>query len=314
MRAFINVVETGSFTAAGHAMELSTPQISRAVTDLENTINTRLLQRNTRNQALTEAGALYLESCKDIIARVEDAAAQASLSYIQPKGTLRVRSNTELGIECLMPLVHRYTDQFPEVTVDLTLAGDKPSLIDDNQDVLITLSRQLPDSDQVAYHVGSFFSVVCASPSYLQTHGTPRSPADLNHHQCLRLADSLYADRWEFNGDESPVVIKPGQTFRVNQPEAVAYMAAAGTGVCVLPNFVASKAFSQGSLVRVLPSHTLHERSVYALYPSRRFVDAKIKSWVDVLREGLPKVLAAHAAVVNTPRLWVDRAERQALS
>ena len=315
MRVFASVAETGSFTATANTLDVSTAQISRSIALLENSIKARLIQRSTRSQSLTEVGARYLESCKEIIAKVEDAAAQAGSSFLEPSGCLKVHSVTEFGLECLMPLVVEYSNNHPEVTLDLTLARQRPHLIDDNLDVLITLSRNLPDSENVGQHLGSFFSVVCASPEYLATHGIPMRPSDLTQHTCLRLTDSMFADRWEFEGCEDETVIDPGETFKVNLSEALAYTATAGMGICLLPSFVASKLLQDGSLLRVLPEYQLHERSVYAIYSSRRYLDAKIKTWVDHLKAELPKIFASHLSAVNCRKYWVgERAVSRQIS
>lgn len=306
MRVFSSVAETGSFTATANILNVSNAQISRSIALLEDSIKARLIQRSTRSQSLTEVGTRYLESCKEIIAKVEDAAAQAGSSFLKPSGCLKVHSATEFGLECLMPLVVEYSNKHPEVTLDLTLARQRPHLIEDNLDVLITLSRNLPDSESVGQHLGSFFSVVCASPEYLAKQGIPVKPSDLTQHTCLRLTDSLFADRWEFEGSEVEVVIDPGGTFKVNLSEALAYSATAGMGICLLPSFVASKFLQEGKLLRVLPEYQLHERSVYAIYSSRRYLDAKIKTWVDHLKAELPEIFGSHLSVVNCRKYWVD--------
>ncbi|MNB90575.1 HTH-type transcriptional regulator DmlR [compost metagenome] len=313
MRVFVRVVETGSFTATADSLNVSTAHISRSIALLEDSIKARLIQRSTRSQALTEVGARYLESCKEIIAKVEDAASEAGSSFLKPSGCLKVHSVTEFGLECLMPLVVEYSKCCPEVTLDLTLARQRPHLIDDNLDVLITLSRNLPDSDVVGQHLGSFFSVACASQEYLNRRGVPVTPSDLIRHTCLRLTDSMFSDRWVFEGSEGEMVIDPGETFKVNLSEALAFSASAGMGICLLPSFVASKPLREGSLVRVLPEYQLHERSVYAIYSSRRYLDAKIKTWVDHLKAQLPKVFARHLSTVNSPRYWVGRAAKSQL-
>lgn len=306
MRVFVRVVETGSFTATADSLDVSTAHISRSIALLEDSIKARLIQRSTRSQVLTEVGARYLESCKEIIARVDDAACEAGSAFLKPSGCLKVHSVTEFGLECLMPLVVEYSKSCPEVTLDLALARQKPHLIDDNIDVLITLSRSLPDSDSVGQHLGSFFSVACASPQYLTHRGIPVAPTDLIRHTCLRLTDSMFADRWVFEGSEGEMVIDPGETFKVDLSQALAFTAAAGMGICLLPSFVASKYLREGSLVRVLPQYRIHERSVFATYSSRRYLDAKIKTWVELLKAHLPNVFESHLSIVNSPRYWVD--------
>lgn len=306
MRVFVRVVETGSFTATADSLNVSTAHISRSIALLEHTIKARLIQRSTRSQVLTDVGARYLESCREIIVRVDDAACEAGSASHKPSGCLKVHSVTEFGLECLMPLVVEYSRSCPEVTLDLSLARQRPHLIDDNIDVVINLSRSLPDSDSVGQHLGSFFSVACASPQYLTRCGTPLTPSDLAHHTCLRLTDSMSPDSWVFEGSEGDMVIDPGETFKVDLSQALAFSAAAGMGICLLPSYVASKLLREGSLIRVLPQYRIHERSVFATYSSRRYLDAKIKTWVELLKAHLPKIFESHLSIVDSPKYWVD--------
>lgn len=307
MRVFVRVVETGSFTAAARSLNVSTAHISRSIADLEASVKARLLQRTTRSQSLTEVGTRYLQSCRDILARVEEAGSEASASCLQPQGCLRVHSVTEFGLECLLPLAVEYSRLWPQAHLDLTLGRQPAHLIDDHFDVLITLSSALPNSELVGQRLASFRSVVCASPAYLAANGTPIVPANLRHHTCLRLTDSMFPDSWSFDSPNGEVVVDPGDTFKVNHSQALAFTAAAGMGICVLPSFVAAPAFVQGSLVRILPDYQLHPRNVYAVYSSRKFLDAKISAWIELLKGQLPHQLASHLATVNAPRYWVGR-------
>ena len=146
MRVFVRVVETGSFTAAAQALGYSTAQTSRLLSELESSLQARLLQRSTRRLALTEVGARYLERCRMILGEIEDANAEAGGAHLIPRGHLRVQSTTGLGIQLLAPLVARYTELYPQVNVDLTLSQRQPDLLEEGHDVVITLSANLPDS------------------------------------------------------------------------------------------------------------------------------------------------------------------------
>ena len=304
IRVFIRVVDTGSFTAAAQAMNLSTAQVSRLVSDLENHLQARLLQRTTRRLRLTEVGAQYLERCRQILSEMEDASAEASGAHIMPKGRLRVHSITGLGTQLLAPLAARYNELYPEVNVDLTLSQRHPDLFEEGQDVVLTLARELPDSELVAQPLCSTYSVVCAAPAYLNQHGIPQSLDDLSQHRCLRLLDPVFGDSWTFNDNGVEQGIRLGETFQVNVAEAMAQAAGAGMGICLLPDMIAAKAFEQGQLVRLLAKHRLNERSVYALYPSRRFLDAKVRTWVEFLREEVPLAFSGYQATVEKPIYW----------
>ncbi|WP_349571332.1 LysR family transcriptional regulator [Azotobacter salinestris] len=304
MRAFVRVVDSGSFTAAAASLQLSNAQVSRLVSDLEANLQARLLHRTTRRLAVTEAGERYLQRCRNILAEVHDAAVEASGAHLIPRGRLRVHSITSLGTLQLAPLVARYTALYPEVTLELTLSQRTPDLLEEGYDVVITLSRDLPDSDLVAQRLGDLHSVVCAAPHYLERHGIPKTPQDLHAHRCLRLVDPLFPDRWVFQDGDAELTVRPGEHFQVNVAEAMAQTAAAGMGVCLLPSFVAAKALRQGTLKRLLPQFRLHQRSIYALYPSRSFLDAKIRTWIELLKEELPRAFAQDQEILDDAVYW----------
>lgn len=304
MRVFVRVIDDGSFTAAAQALDLSTAQVSRLVADLEQQLQARLLHRTTRRLALTETGERYLERCRQILAQVDEAAAEARGAHLTPSGRLRVHTMTGLGLQHLTPLIARYAERHPQVVVELTLAQRTPDLLEDGHDVTIAFARDLPDSQLVAQRLGPVYSVLCAAPSYLAEHGVPQQPGDLQRHRYLRLTDPLYRGQWDF-GDEQLDAL-PAESFQVNVAEALVKAAQAGMGFCLLPSFVASQPLREGRLLRILPQHRLRALSIYALYPSRRFLDAKTRTWVDFLKTELPPLLAADEAVLDDPACWAE--------
>ena len=314
MQAFVRVVDAGSFTAAAQQAESSTAQVSRLVADLENHLQARLLHRTTRRLALTETGEAFLLQCRQILEQIDDACAQASGSHLTPRGNLRVHALTGLGIQLLATLAGRYSEQYPEVNIELVLSQRQPDLLAGDLDVVITLSRELPDSELIAQPLGSVSQVVCAAPQYLKQHGVPSTPAELQAHRCLQLVDPAFTDTWRFltdkalSGDDLFVVV-PGKTFKVNVAEAMSSAAEAGMGICLLPDYVAASALQRGSLVRLLPHFHLQEKTLYALYPSRRFLDAKVRTWVDFLKQQVPQQLADYHQIVQNPEYWARENE-----
>ena len=304
MRVFVQVVDCGTFTAAANSMNISTAQVSRLVSELESDLQARLLQRSTRRLGLTEVGERYLERCRSVLAQVDEASAEASGAHLVPKGRLRIHSITALGTQLLGPLAVRYCERFPEVNIEMSLSQRHPDLLEEGHDVVLTLARTLPDSELVAQQVCDIYSVVCAAPAYLDKYGIPKSIGDLENHRCLQLIDPVFGESWLFNDNGVEQRVQPGKIFQVNVAEAMAQTAAAGMGICLLPDLVAAKALQQGTLVRVLPQHRLHERSLYALYPSRRYLDAKVRTWIEFLKEELPKAMRSHQAILENALFW----------
>jgi DNA-binding transcriptional LysR family regulator len=181
------------------------------------------------------------------------------------------------------------------VQIDLTLASRVPDLLDEGFDVSIVLGSDLPDSGLVSQRLGSVFTIACASPAYIEEHGVPQVVSDLAQHTCLQLITPAFPpNKWTFDGPNGQETVSLGPTpFTVNVPEAMAVAISDGMGVGVLPTSSALPALRAGTLVRVLPQYTMQLLNVYALYSSRQYLDAKIRTWVEFLRNELPSALAA---------------------
>jgi len=295
MRAFSCVADTGSFTAAAQQLGTTTANISRAVAHLEGHLKARLLNRTTRRIALTEAGQRYLLRCQQILAYVEEAEAEAGDAHARPAGRLRVHSMTGIGQHYVIRAMAGYRQQYPDVSFDLTLANRVPDLLDEGLDVAIVVATELPDSGLVSQRIGATYSILCASPDYIAERGAPRTPADLAQHECLLLISPVMPfDRWHFVGPDGEQMITLGTpSFQVNVGDAMTEAIRSGMGIGVLPLYSAMDGLRDGSLVPVLPHYRLQCLNIYALYPSRQYLDAKIKTWVTYLRETLPDALQA---------------------
>lgn len=295
MRAFVCVAETGSFTAAAQRLDLTTSYVSRAVATLETHLRTRLLHRTTRRIALTEAGQRYLMRCEQILGYIEEAEAEASEAHARPAGNLKVHAMTGIGQHYLIEAIAQYAETYPDVSFDLTLANRVPDLLDEGLDVAIVVATELPDSGLVSQRIGATYSILCASPGYIAERGAPRTPADLAQHECLLLISPVMPfDRWHFVGPDGEQMITLGNpSFQVNVGDAMTEAIRSGMGIGVLPLYSAMDGLRDGSLVPVLPHYRLQCLNIYALYPSRQYLDAKIKTWVTYLRETLPDALQA---------------------
>ncbi|WP_448092974.1 LysR family transcriptional regulator [Pseudomonas lini] len=303
LRVFVRVVDSGSFTAAADALELSTAQVSRLVADLELHVQARLLQRTTRRLSLTEAGERFLLRSRQILEEMEEATAEARGAHLKPSGRLRVHSMHGLGV-LITPLIARYTELYPDVVFELTLSQRNPDPLEGGHDVVISIAHELADSQFVAQVIGQIYSVPCASPDYLQRHGVPDKPLALNDHRCLRMLDPLYSDQWVFHDAQGEQRVSPAKTFQCNVAESMVKASEAGMGISLLPFYAATQSLSDSTLLRLLSAYRARERNVYALYPSRRFLDAKVRTWVDFLKAELPRLFAEHDAVMNDPRHW----------
>lgn len=294
MRAFVCVAQTGSFTAAASRLDLTTSYVSRAVSSLEDHLRTRLLHRTTRRIALTEAGQRYLQRCEQILGYIEEAEAEASEAHALPGGNLKVHGMTGIGHRYLIRAIAEYSEKYPDVSFDLTLANRTIDILEEGYDVSVIAARELPDSGYISKHLGKVYSVLCAAPGYVEKFGVPTTPLELTKHRCLRLVYSVMSlDKWTLEGPGGQEVVSIDHThFQANTVEAMGEAVKAGMGIGALPTYAALQGFQEGSLVRVLPDYTLYPLGVFALYPSRQYLDAKIRTWLEFLREYLPQHLA----------------------
>src|ERR1700761_7974498 len=300
MRVFVRVVEAGSFTAAAQSLNSTTGAMSRAVSELEAHLRTRLLNRSTRRLALTPAGEIYLKRCQQILADVDNAEEEASGAHERPSGTLRMHSYASIGQHYVLPAISRYRALYPEVAVELTLSQQMPDLFEGSADVAVVGASALPNSDLVSLLLGATFNILCASPAYIHAHDAPKTPADLLHHDCLLLKTPAFpTSEWTLDGPNGSEVLNVNGPVQVNIAESLIVAIREGIGIGMLPLYAAIDGLRTGSLVRVLPEYTLQKMNVYALYPSRKFIDAKTRTWVEFLRTHLPQVIARDVALLN---------------
>ena len=297
MSVFIKVVEMGSFTAVANHLESTVGNVSRAVSALENGLDTRLLQRSTRRLSVTDAGRRFYERCTRIMADLESAEAEASNCAMTPRGTLRVHCVPGVARQLVTGAVLEYRREFPDVTVDMMLSQRMPNLLEDQLDVSILIARTLPDSAYVSQKIGVSHCILVASPGYLQRHAAPVTPEDLRDHQCLLLGTVDYVrDEWQLKSKAGNATFIPsGPSLSVNDMEAMAVALREGAGIGLLAGFTALEDLRSGRLVRVLPEYHTYERNVYAVYTSRQFVDAKITRFIEVLKSRVGAQLAATA-------------------
>ena len=301
MRAFVSVAETGSFTAAAELMDTTTANLSRAVSNLETHLQARLFNRTTRRIALTEAGTRYLVRCQQILASIAEAESEAGVARLHPIGRLKVHAMNGVGMHYVIEAIAKYRETYPDVTFDLTLSNRIPDLLEEGYDVSIVLATSLADSGYVSQRLGSIYSLLCASPSYLKKKGVPTIPSQLASHHCLSTVSlNPPDDHWLFDGpgglEVMPIDRPP---FLVNSIEAMMVAIRNGIGIGVLPIYTAISGLRDGTLVRVLPHYRMRELNLYAVYPSRLFLDAKTKTLVEHLRESLPMALAAEERILE---------------
>lgn len=291
MRVFVKVVEQGSFARAAQAMEMSNAVVTRHVADLEAHLATRLLNRTTRKLSLTETGQVYLERVKQILQEIDDADAIASAQSQKPSGTLRIYSVLGFGKQQLAELLPSYAQNNPDVILDVTLSDRTVDLVEEGFDVGIFLGLQKFDASMIARQLGIAEILMCASPGYVKQYGAPKIPEDVSKHICLNFSNvELLRHHWPVIGpNQTAVNIPITSKMLSNNGDLLRHCAAANMGIMISPSFALSDDLKSKRLVRLLPDHHLGQVSVVMVYPSRRLLSAKVRSFIDFIAKSFPK-------------------------
>jgi len=282
MRAFVGVVDSGSFVGAADALGMSKPTVSRYVGDLEARLGIRLLQRTTRKLSLTEEGEVFHARCKELLANVDEAEAEITSHRGEVAGQLKLSVPVTFGELHLAPLWGRFLARHPKVTLDVSLSDRTVDLVDEGFDAAVRIAR-LPASSLVSRKLSSTRLVLCASPKYLKRHGVPRHPDELAAHAILNYTLLATGDHWEFDGPKGRVVAKVTPRFRSNSGATCLAGALQDLGIILQPTFLVAQELRSGTLVEVLPQYRSSEIGVYVIYPTRKHVPPKVRMLVEFL-------------------------------
>lgn len=285
MSVFVKVVEHGSFARAAERMNMSTSAVSRHVAELEAHLDTRLLNRTTRRISLTESGQAFYERTLQLLADLEEAEAVASSGTARPRGTIRLTCSINFGVRFIAPAIGSFQARFPEVRFDVSVSDRFVDLVEEGLDLAIRIG-DIGNANLIARKIGEMQLVCCASPAYLKQHGSPRRPEDLTRHNCLTYEYAPVRNQWPFlekhGGD---LKVRVAGSVHGNNGEILAAIAAEGTGIAFEPDFIVNPFIEAGKLTPILKNFLPAPSSVYAIYPSRRHLSAKVRAFVDFLTE-----------------------------
>jgi len=281
---FVAVTETESFTAAAKQLDISTAQVSRQVSALEKRLATKLLHRTTRKVSVTEAGNIYYQRCRQILEDLETAEDAISDMQSHPTGKLKITAPVTYGEATIAPLVNSFLAKYPDLDVEINLSNLKKDLIEEGFDIAIRQGN-LADSTMMAKRLASRTFYVCASPAYLEAHGTPLTPRDLEKHNCLQSMN----DYWYFQKNGKPQNIRLSGNLRTNNGHALLDAALKGIGIVQLPgDYVCSYTDTDDSrLTILLEDYRAPDQGVWALYPQNRHLSSKVRLLLDYLGEQL---------------------------
>jgi DNA-binding transcriptional LysR family regulator len=283
LNVFRHVVELGSFVEASRVLKLSPAAISKNVNELEAYLGVRLLNRTTRKLSLTESGSFYYERVKQVLNDLSDADDVLTDLKQIPKGTLRVSAPVTITLTCLSNQIPKFLERYPEVSLDLQLNDRRVDLIESGFDMVIRGSDNLEDSSLVARKLKVIKHVVCCAPSYLEKHRAPKSPEDLEQHNCVQFSLSDHATEWTFKKEGRTISIPVNGRYKVDSSIAVRDALRNGFGLSLIPLMYVKDDLKAGKLTTVLDDWAPNETTLYAIYPSRRYVVSKVRAFIDFL-------------------------------
>lgn len=282
MQQFVEVVKSESFTVAAEKLNLSRAQVSKSIMRLEQHLGTRLLNRTTRQISLTDIGKIYFQRCLLILEDIEEMEGIASEQTEKPSGVLKISAPTSFGILHLQQVLAEYLKKYPDVQISISLTDRLVDIVEEGIDVVLRISK-LSDSSLIARKIAPCQLILCASPEFLQKFGTPATPEELTTLPCLTYSNKPYPNRWQFTGPQGEVSIKVSGPFEADNGDILKSITLAGMGISLLPDFIVGPEISSGKLQSILPDYSPGGIPIYAIFPSRRYLSAKVRTFVDFI-------------------------------
>ncbi|MCL6705381.1 LysR family transcriptional regulator [Pseudomonas sp. R2.Fl] len=282
LEIFARVISSGSMSLAARSLGLSPAVVSKRIKRLEDRLGTRLLQRTTRQISLTEAGQGFHERVLAVLAGLEEAEAFAAGRSSEVRGTLKISAPTSFGRMHIAPHLKRFMGAHPELVIELVLSDEFTDIVAGGFDLAIRIA-ELTDSSLVARRLAPVRRILCAAPDYIAGHGTPETIEDLKHHRCLPAHNH---DAWRLEGPEGLLSVRPEGMLITNSSEVIREAVIAGLGIALRSTWDIGPELKAGRLVQVLPTYEgSHNVTLSAVYPSRQFLPAKVRLFIDYLAE-----------------------------
>ncbi|HIE0871587.1 TPA: LysR family transcriptional regulator [Pseudomonas aeruginosa] len=285
--AFVAAVEHGGFTAAGQALARDGSILSRRVTALEKRLGVRLMERTTRRLALTEAGEAFHQRMLAALRALQEIEQDTSAAAVGVRGTLRIALPATFGRMWVAPILPAFLAAYPELVVETAFEDRYVDLVAESFDVAVRIGT-LTDSRLVARRLAPSQRMLCASPAYLQAHGTPSRPTDLAAHACLGFAPLASHPLWHLRDGDKVTAIRIAGPLVTDDAQSLVQAAVLGAGIAMVSDWLAGPELTSGRLVPVLPDHPVESNeTVYLVHPSARLVPAKTRAFADWIVEAL---------------------------
>jgi LysR family transcriptional activator of dmlA len=282
---FSTLARAGSLSAAARELGVTTPAVSKHLALMESRVGVSLVVRTTRRMSLTPEGELYLEHARRILGEIDDMAQLLGLSKVMPKGLLRVNATLGFGRSHVSPLISKFVRKHPQVEVQLQLSVNPPPLTEDSFDVCIRFGAP-PDARVIAKYIAPNRRLLCAAPAYLARHGIPKVPNDLTRHNCIgiRQGEEAYGVWRLASGrgkNATTEAVKTRGNLTTNDGEIAVNWALDGHGILMRAEWDIERYLRNGRLVQVLPQYFTPDADIYAVYPQRHQLAARVRAFVD---------------------------------
>ena len=285
MALFVAVADRGSLGAAAEALGLSNPAATRYLASLEERLQVRLVERNTRRLYLTSEGHDFLERARHVLAELRDAEAAIHQTTLNPSGVLRVSASLSFAMQLIAPRLPKYHQRYPQVRVHVETANRYLDIIDNGIDVAIRTREYEPDSTITIRRLASTRRILAASPAYLAQKGRPQSPSDLKDYNVLVYVHANHPNELKFSRDGESQTVNVQGVLESNDGQVLRAAALSGLGILVQPSYIVYEDIVAGRLVPVLGDWDLPRLQINIAYPSRKHLSAKVRSFIDFMAE-----------------------------
>jgi DNA-binding transcriptional LysR family regulator len=291
IEVFIEVAQGLSFSGAAQRLGMAKGNVTKHIAWLEQSLGVQLLTRTTKSVSLTESGLSLLENGRELLDRVDSIDAAVRLSVKEPKGMLRLGAPPSFGAFHLVPIITAFSSAHPDIQVVLYLDDGRTDLVAEGLDMSVRIATSLKDTSQVAQRLAVVPQLLVASPDYLRRRGTPQTIADLAEHECMVHALKSPTNIWTFMGDaqnaetSGKTTVRVHGTIRANYGDPLRHAAMLGHGISMHPTYMVMQDIQEGRLVSVLPQFRPVGVDIYAVFPSRKNMPVRVRTFLDFLRQ-----------------------------
>lgn len=284
LQIFSEVARSGSFVRTAMKLSLSKGTVTKHVAWLETAIGAQLLNRTTKQVALTEAGSRVLEAAGQLLDRYDSMESEVRDSVRLPRGAIRVGTPPSFGTHHLMQVIARFTERYPDIEVTVLLDDGRADLVSEALDLSVRIASSLDDASHIALPLMKAPQVLVAAPAYLKRYGTPRGAPELMRHNCLIHTVKSSSSIWTFAG-EPLVEVRVRGSVRSNLGDALKQAALLGAGISMHPYYMVSQELDAGLLEIVLPECVPQELDIHVVYSTRRNMPSRVRHLLDFLKE-----------------------------